>query len=345
MTDNAAALAGSDTRRGHRWWRRIAVALIVAFAALLIVPLVWPVPPLADTVPPALLADERSRFVDIDGLTVHYETWGFDATADEIPLAFVLLHGFGASTFSWRAVSPVLAERMPVVGFDRPGFGLTERPLRWAGPDPYSPVTQADLTVRLMDRLGIRRAVLVGHSAGGAVALLAAERHPERVAALVLEAPAIFAGGPPAALTPLLRTPQLRRIGPLLSRRLAGRAGDEFLRRAWYDPSLITSETLRGYRRPLRATDWDRALWSVTIAERPRDLPARLSRLSQPVLFITGDDDRIVPPTDTERAAALVAGARLVTIPQSGHIPHEERPERFTAAVLPFVERVSGGGR
>lgn len=319
--------------------------LLALIAAVLLVPLGVPVPPLRGTVPPRELALETSRFVELDGIEVHYEAWGLDAPVPEpIPVAIVLLHGFGASTFSWRLVAPALAARLPVVAFDRPGFGLTERPLRWKGPDPYSPVAQADLTVRLMDHLGIRRAVLIGHSAGGTIAVLTADRHPERVAGLVLEAPAVFAGGPPGALTPLFRTPQFARIGPLLSRRLAGRAGEEFLRRAWHDPARITTETVRGYRRPLRAKDWDRALWLLTVAERPRDIPARLARLSCPMLFITGDDDRIVPPADTERAAALAQNARVVTIPASGHIPHEERPDVFVRSVLPFIEAIAEHG-
>lgn len=320
------------------------VAIGVVVLALLLVPLAWPVPPLEDTVPPASLADADSRFVEIDGVDVHYKTWGLpsEPTTTGVDTAFVLLHGFGASTFSWRSVADPLSEQMPVVAFDRPGFGLTERPLDWNGPDPYAPETQADLTVKLMDRLGIRRAVLVGHSAGGTVAALAAARYPDRVEALVLEDPAIYAGGPPAFLTPLFRTPQLRRIGPLLARRLAGRTGTEFLQSAWHDPSQIPDDTYEGYREPLQAEDWDKALWLLTIAPRPDDVPAIVETISVPTLFLTGDDDRIVPAEDTLRAATLVDGAEVVTIERCGHIPHEERPEEFVGAVEEFLAPVAG---
>ena len=323
--------------------RIAAIALAVVLAALVIVPLVWPVPPLEDTVSPASLADKDSRFTEIDGLRVHYKTWGLPAEpTTETAMAFVLLHGFGASTFSWNTVAAPLSERMPVLAIDRPAFGLTDRPLSWNGANPYSPETQADLTVKLMDELGIRRAVLVGHSAGGTVAALIAERHPDRVAAVVLEDPAIFAGGPPAFLAPLFRTPQMRRLGPLFARNLGGKAGTDFLRTAWHDPSKISSATIEGYRAPLRVADWDTALWLLTIAPRPADVPGTVRSIRAPTLFITGDDDRIVPPADTKRAAALVEGAKLVTVERSGHIPHEERPAEFLAAVATFLDGALG---
>lgn len=321
--------------------KRIMLVVTVVVAALLVVPLIWPVPPLKDTVTAASLADSDSRFMEIDDLTVHYKTWGMPSSAATagVDTAVMLLHGFGASTFSWQEVAGPLSARMPVVAFDRPAFGLTERPLQWTGHDPYAPATQADLTVRLMDELGIKRAVLIGHSAGGTVAALVAERYPEHVAAVVLEDPAIFAGGPPAFLTPLFRTPQFRRLGPLIARNLGGKAGTDFIRTAWHDPSKITEETLAGYRAPLRVNDWDTALWLLTIAERPADVPDVVSRISAPALFITGDDDRVVSPEDTQRAAAIIDGAELVTVEACGHIPHEEQPADFLKAVNAFLDR------
>lgn len=333
----------ATTTRARRILRGVAIALAVVLVALIVIPLVWPVPPLEDTVAAASLADSDSRFIEIDGLTVHYKAWGLpsEPTTDGVETAYVLLHGFGASTFSWEGVAEPLADRMPVVAYDRPAFGLTERPLEWTGADPYSPESQAELTVRLMDRLGVDRAVLVGHSAGGTVAALIAARYPDRIAAVVLEDPAIFAGGPPAFLTPVFRTPQFRRIGPLIARNLGGQAGTDFIRTAWHDPSKITEATLEGYRAPLRVANWDTALWLLTIAPRPSDVPDIVGSIKAPTLFITGDDDRIVPPEDTKRAAALVGGSELITIAQCGHIPHEEQPADFLDAVAGFLDSVA----
>src|SRR5690606_16790962 len=115
-----------------------------------------------------------------------------------------------------------------VISFDRPGFGLTERPQSgdWTGTSPYSPEGHAQLTLDLMDELGVEQAVLLGHNSGAAVALEVALMAPDRVAGLVLVAPAVFnVGGPPGWLRPILGTPHMSRLGPLLMRQLAGEAG------------------------------------------------------------------------------------------------------------------------
>ncbi len=138
-----------------------AIALGLLVGILFVLPLVIPVPPLRDTVPPEDLADPDSQFTTLSSVRVHHKHLGSGEPG------FVLLHGFGAGTFSWREVLPTFATWGRTVAFDRPGFGLTERRLAWDGPNPYAPEAQVAFTVGLMDRLGIDKAVLVGHSAGG----------------------------------------------------------------------------------------------------------------------------------------------------------------------------------
>jgi pimeloyl-ACP methyl ester carboxylesterase len=254
--------------------------------------------------------------------------------------AVVLLHGFAASVFSWREVMGSLAQGHTVVAFDRPGFGLTERPLpgEWQGQNPYSAEAQADLTVALMDTLGIDRAVLIGNSAGGTVAVLTALRYPGRVQALVLVDPAIYHSGQqlPGVVRWLLGSPQARRVGPLFVRSIRN-WGLEFGRSAWHDPSKITDEIWDGYTKPLQAENWDKGLYEVTLASRSLGLDKRLDEIQVPVLVITGDDDRIVPTEQSIRLAGELLDAELVVVPNCGHVPHEECPEPFLAAVSGFL--------
>jgi pimeloyl-ACP methyl ester carboxylesterase len=312
------------------------IVLILAGLSLLVVvigPLVVPLPPLEDTVPPRELADADSLFAEVDGLEVHYKVDG-----EGVP-ALVLLHGFAASAFSWRKVAEPLGELGSVIAFDRPAFGLTERPLpdEGNGQNPYSPEAQSDLTVALMDELGVDKAVLVGHSAGGTIAALTALRHPERVEALVLEDAAIYRqGGTPSWLRPMLLAPQMRRLGPVLVRSIAT-WGEGVIEAAWDDPEKITVELLSGYKKPLRAENWDRALWEFTLASHPLALGARLQEITVPVLVITGDNDRIVPTAESERLAEGLPHAELVVIPRCGHVPHEECPGQFLDAVTDLV--------
>jgi pimeloyl-ACP methyl ester carboxylesterase len=321
--------------------RRIVLGVAVSLLLLVLIgPFLVPIPALKDTVPPQQLADADSLFVDVDGLAVHTKQAG--PPPGEGQRAFLLLHGFAASTFSWREVMPPLAEGGDtVVAFDRPAFGLTERPMpgEWQGASPYGLEAQADLTAGLLDELGIDHAVLVGNSAGGTVALLTALLYPERVEALVLVDAGVYGGGmTPSWVRPLLRTPQARRLGPLFVRSIRD-WGYEFGRSAWHDPSRFTAEIWEGYARPLRAENWDRALWELTVARGVPDLPARLNELQMPVLVITGDDDRIVPTEQSLRLAEEIPAAELAVLSACGHVPQEECPDAFLAAVEGFLER------
>lgn len=312
----------------------IAAGLILA--VLLIGPFLVPVPPLEDTVPPEQLADPESRFTEVNELQVHYKITG------EGRPAFVLLHGFGASVFSWREVMEPLGTIGTAVAFDRPAFGLTERPLSWKrGDNPYAPEAQVEFTVGLMDALDIDSAILVGNSAGGTVAVQAALAHPKRVQALVLVDAAIYeGGGAPGWIRPLLNAPQMDHLGPLLARRIS-QQGDAFLESAWHDPSKITPQIRAGYRKPLRAQNWDRALWELTKASRRGDLADQISELEIPTLVVSGDDDRIVPVESSVRLADELPKAELVIFPDCGHVPQEECPQPFLEAVTAFVNHLS----
>ena len=310
-------------------------SVAVLMVLLLLGPFLVPVPPLEGTVAPEVLADPDSRFIEVDGLRVHYKQMG------EGRPALLLLHGFGASAFSWREVMVPLAEAGTVIAFDRPAFGLTERPMRdsadWPGYNPYSYEAQPRLVVGLMDALGVESAILVGNSAGGTVAALTALAHPERVDALILVDAAIYTGGgTPAFVLPLLRTPQMDRLGPLIARRIRD-WGLDFGRSAWYDPDRIPEDFWEGYQRPLNAHDWDRALWELTRASRRPDLPERLAELTLPTLVITGDDDRIVPTEQSIRLAGDLPNATLVLLEACGHVPQEECPGPWLDAVRVFL--------
>lgn len=318
-----------------RFLRITGIVLGVLLLLILVGPFLVPVPPLENTVPVEELTDPDSKFIEVNGINVHYKIYG------EGEPTFLLLHGFGASLFSWREVTAPLAEFGTVIAYDRPAFGLTERPLTWEGENPYSQEAQVELVVGLMDALGIERAILVGNSAGGTISMLTALKYPQRVQSLILADPAVYAGGgAPAWIRPLLRTPQMRHLGPLFARQIQTR-GPELIELAWHDPSKVTPDILEGYQKPLRVADWDKALWELTLASRESGLADRLGEFDLPVLVITGDNDRIVPTEQSVRLADELPNAQLAVIPQCGHLPHEERPAEFMQAVTDFLQRVN----
>lgn len=311
--------------------RFILIGLAFLLLLVLVGPLLLPVPAIENTRSPDELAGPQGGFIEMNGLRVYYELSGQGQPF------YVLLHGFGASTFSWREVTGSLAEMGTVLVYDRPGFGLTQRPLEWEGLNPYSPQANQELLVAFLDHFGVDKAVLVGNSAGGTLAMQAALRFPERIEALVLVDPAVYSGGgAPAWIRPLLATPQLRRLGPLFVRRIFSSA-ENLIGMAWYDPNRITPEILDGYERPLQVANWDKALWELTLASRESDLASRLKEIQVPTLVMTGEDDRIVPVEESIRLSGELPDAQLEVFPKCGHVPQEECPVEFMDALREFM--------
>jgi pimeloyl-ACP methyl ester carboxylesterase len=321
---------------------RIIMGVGAGATAILLAPLLVPVKPLEGVAAPEELADADSHFVEVNGVKVHLKLRQPARGAADRP-AIILLHGFSSGAWTWRKVMDPLAELGTVVAYDRPSSGLTERPLpgEWMGPSPYTREAQVDLLIELMDSLGIRTAFLVGNSAGGTIALMAAALHPERVAGLVLVDAAIHLnGGAPEWIVPLLRTPQMERLGPLLARNFA-RLGPRLLDASWHDPAKITADDISVYTAVIRVQDWDHGLWEMTKAYTRADLAPLVEQVRVPTLIITGDDDRIIPAAQSLRLADELPHAELVVIPECGHTPQEECPEQFLDAVKSFIERVS----
>ena len=317
--------------KSNKFLRITGIILIILTLIVLIGPFLIPVPPLENTVPIEQLVDVDSKFVEVNGVNVHYKTYGQGEPT------FILLHGFGASLFSWHEVTEPLSEFGTVIAYDRPAFGLTERPLEWEGESPYGPQAQVDIVIGLIDELGVVKASLVGNSAGGTVSMQVALQYPERVEALILVDAAVYAGGgAPSWSRPILKTPQMNHVGPLIARQLQAQ-GVQFIKTAWHDPSKITQDIFEGYQKPLQIENWDKALWQLTVASEESGLVERLTEITIPTLVITGDDDRIVPTEQSLRLADELPNAELKVIAQSGHLPHEEKPVEFMQAVTEFL--------
>ena len=313
-------------------WFGLSLGGLLILAILL--PLIWPVPPLNGIESIDQLKDPDSRFIDLDGITVHYKQAGSGEPY------IILMHGFGASIFSWRNVIEPLGEFGTVIAYDRPASGLTDRPWKqsWHGVDPYGVDGQAEMLVALMNALNIPKAILIGNSAGGTIATYTALEYPERVQGIIEVDAAIYQQGNPipSGLRWLLFTPEGDRIGPLLARSVQ-KWGVDFLHSAWHDPNLITPEILAGYQKPLHIANWDKGLFELIRAPTIDSLVPRLKEIQIPTLVITGDDDRIVPTQSSKQLAAEISQAKLTIIPNCGHLPQEEQPLLFLNSVEPFI--------
>lgn len=275
---------------------------------------------------PDPVARAQGRFVTVDGLQLFAITLGEGRDV-------VLLHGNPASTYTWRKVLAPLAARYRVHAIDLPGYGFSDKPDDGAR---YTTAALANDVVGYLDVVGARRAVLVGSSMGGDVASEAAILHPDRVAALVLVDAAGLPGmdGYPLAM----RMTGWPVIGPLLRALPArGRVRDG-LRHAVYDPTQITETDVDAYYTPLRSAGGTNAFVARMHERASEERAARVRTIVAPTLVITGDSDRVVPPMIAARYHALIAGSELLVMPQTGHLPQEERPAETVAAVARWVD-------
>lgn len=317
-------------------WKKLAFAsLIFACVTVALGPFFVPVAELDGLVPADEFIEVDSKFIEVNDVNVHYKEAGAGETT------FILLHGFGGSTFSWREVMDDFSQHGRVIAYDRPAFGLTERPMPedWAE-NPYGMKANIELLRGLMDAMEIKKAVLVGNSAGGGVAVAFALEYPERVATLILVDPGVGGGrGPqfPAWALPLMWTPQMRHLGPLLMRDYQETLPNT-IQREWYDSTKLTDEIRQEYLKLLKIENWDRAFYELTFAPAYPELRPLLPQLTVPVFIVAGQEDRLIRPFYFEAIASEIPGAQLALIPQCGHVPQEECPDLFMDEALGFLE-------
>jgi pimeloyl-ACP methyl ester carboxylesterase len=274
------------------------------------------------------------RFVELEGAKLHVLELGAAASADQLPI--VLIHGASGNLEELRlAIGQRLAASRRVILLDRPGHGWSERP---GGVADASPARQAALIAAVLDRIGVARFVLLGHSLGGAVASALALAFPTRVVGLVLLAPVThpWKGG----LTwynAVLSTPVL---GPIFAHTIAVPLALLLLKRgiaSVFAPQpppadFVRRAAIRLLLRPAQflANAQDiAALKPFVAAQAPR-----YGEIGIPTVILTGTADTTVSPRIHARAiAAVIPQARLIMLTGIGHMPHHVATDAVIAAV------------
>ncbi len=279
----------------------------------------------------------EKRFIEVNGFKVHYRMAGSGK-----PLV-VLLHGSFLSLRSWRLVFDKLAENATVLAFDRPAFGFTSRPLpsKTTGVS-YTPEAQCDLVIALMKKLGFSKAILVGNSTGGTLALLCALRYPQHVEGVVLAGAMIYSGYATSEV-PAFMKPAMKALTPLFSglmKFLITRLYDRNIRGFWHNKERLDDAVLAAFRSDLMHGNWSRAFWELFLETHHLQLENRLKTMSLPSLVITGEHDLTVKTEESIRLARELPCAELVVVPDCGHLPHEEQPEDFVVAIRKFLKKV-----
>lgn len=274
----------------------------------------------------------RGRFVKVRRLRQHVVELG-EAQAGAPPI--VLIHGAGCNLEDMRlALGERLAARHRVILIDRPGMGWSKRKGR-AG---SSPAYQAAILREVLERLGIERAIIVGHSWGGALAASFALDHPDRTAALALLAPPLYPFARSTTwLYALFATPAL---GWIYARTLALPLGLPFIglgMASAFLPQLPPSNYLKrsaGLLLLRPSTFLANARDVADLVTNLRPQVARYPELAAPVVVVSGNMDFVVASQPHAVAfAAAVPRARLVMLPGIGHMLHHAAADRVVAEI------------
>jgi len=255
----------------------------------------------------------ESTFVDVEGTSLHFVIRGSGRPV-------VLIHGNPGSHEDWSHLYAPLADHFCAFAFDRPGHGYSHRPENNGKVDAE---VQARFLNAALDQLRVDRPILVGHSWGGALALIYALSYPEAVSGLVLLAPAAYAGDDGVSF--LSKIPAWPVIGdllnilftPLLSAWLVRTDLEKAFAPAQVPPDYLR-HTLSDWtsRRKVKWYSVDDSLLNASLSK----FSPEYAKLRIPVIIVTGDSDMIVPAQENAlRLAAVLPHATLQILEKTGH--------------------------
>jgi pimeloyl-ACP methyl ester carboxylesterase len=273
-------------------------------------------------------AQSPSQFIDVSGMQVHYR----DEGPSDDPEPIVLIHGTGASLHTWDGWVDALKSQRRIIRFDLPAFGLT-------GPDPadnYTIEHYAAFVVAVLDKLNVKKSVLVGNSLGGYIAWATTVLYPSKVTKLTL----VDASGYPYAAKSvplafkLARTPIIKDlVRNILPRSLI----ENSVKNVYGDPERVTSDLVDRYY-DLSTREGNRRALALRFKQTiPGPLIKRLGEIKIPTLILWGEKDNLIPLIFANQFSQYIPNNQLLTFPTLGHVPHEEDPSVTVAAFKVFL--------
>ena len=264
-----------------------------------------------------------SAFMELDERTIHYRDEG-------VGEVIVLIHGTGASLHTWDQWAKELSKSYRVIRLDLPAYGLT-------GADPkkrYTSKDYVDLIDVFLKELGVEKFHLGGNSLGGLVSWLYASYHDEKVEKLLLLDPSGFPFDSTPFIIQLAKTPVLN----LFIRYFTPKSFVvDTLKEVYFDDDLIRQSTIDRYYDLTLFENNRQAFIDRAYIER-EDYTVRLKNIQSPTLILWGENDEWIPVSDAEKFKAIIPKAVVKIMPQTGHVPMEERPAESLAIALNFLK-------
>jgi pimeloyl-ACP methyl ester carboxylesterase len=272
------------------------------------------------------------RFEPAPGLKIHYTDEG-----NRSGRTLIFVHGFAASVHAWRPWIDRLRNDYRLIAIDLPGHGLTEAPASYRA----SVDSNADLVGKLADHAGVARFVLAGNSMGGAVSLVFAMKHAERLDGLVLVDAAGWPGedgekrGGPPGMFALFNNPIGRGVIKWFDPRMFATGG---LKSAYLDETLVTKELVDRYGELALAPGHRDILLTQNSRSALLSSAAAFAKITVPTLVMSGEQDKLIPVDDSRAIAAAIPGAKLVIYPDGGHVPMEQLPDPSASDLRAFLD-------
>ena len=274
-------------------------------------------------------ANEFSKFVEIDGMQVHYRVEG-----KGIPI--VLIHGTGASLHTWDDWTLKLKENYQVIRMDLPAFGLT-------GPNKsgdYSIKQYTQFLEEFVVKMKLDSMFLAGNSLGGNIAWNYASKNPEKVQKLILvDASGLPTNKPQPWIFKMAKTPVLSKLFLYITPRSII---EDNLKQVYEDDTKISDALITRFhdmalREGNRKAFVDRAKIDFTTSEASKK--EQLQNIQTPTLLIWGAKDTWIPLDNGKRMDALLPNSKLVVLQNSGHVPMEENPKESFKVLNDFLHQ------
>lgn len=259
--------------------------------------------------------------IKVRGLEMAYE----DTGGNGVPL--LLIHGFPLDRTLWSAQIKNLADVARVIAPDLRGFGESKMP-----GDAITMDTYADDLRALLDALGVKSAVIAGLSMGGYIAFAFYRQYAARVRALILANTKAGADSPEGK--------KARDDNAALAREKGVAEIAERMLPKMFTPKTIAEKTdVANSVRAMMSRQPVAGVVSALMAMRDRpDSTPTLAQISVPTLIITGAEDNLIPPKESELMRDGIRGARLVMLPGAAHLSNVEQPDAFNQAVREFLK-------
>jgi len=277
----------------------------------------------SETVPIDSLAGPDSRFVDVNGHTIHYTKQGTGS-----PL--ILVHGFAGSLYTWRHLIPLLREHYTVYAYDMLAFGLSDKP-----PDGnYEMNDQAELLIGFMEALKLSSAHLVGHSMGGIVIAFAALEAPQKAESLIMIEPGFYNKTGPEFLNHLFFPLDRIMAKQFYSRSMRKR----FLAGSFYNKSLVTDEMIDAYMLPTRTPHAVDALARMMSTVGLKQYPGIAEKVTRPTLIVWGQRGAGDTLEIANRLQKEIVSSQMAPVKECGHYVQEERPGELAEIIRAYLK-------